>query len=59
MPHVGMISLAPTAKIFDWLRASGKFRLITLRKIFNTIGKTFKMPFKVHLFAGQDSWAPR
>jgi hypothetical protein len=37
-----MMFLIPTGKLFDWIRASGKIRLITLRRIFNTVG--FLMP---------------
>ena len=40
MPYVIMLMLIPTGRLFDWLRSTGRFRLITLRKIYNTIGKT-------------------
>ena len=39
MPYVIMLMLIPNGKLFDWLRSTGKFRLITLRKMYNTIGK--------------------
>ena len=40
MPYVIMLMLIPTGRLFDWLRSTGRFRLITLRKMYNTIGKS-------------------
>ena len=40
MPYVIMLMLIPTGRLFDWLRSTKKMRLITLRRIYNTIGKS-------------------
>ena len=39
MPYIIMLMLIPTGRLFDWLRSTRKFRLMTLRRIYNTIGK--------------------
>ena len=43
MPYVIMLMLIPTGRLFDWLRSTKKVRLITLRRIYNTIGKTHRL----------------
>ena len=40
MPYIIMLMLIPTGRLFDWLRSTKKLRLITLRRIYNTIGKS-------------------
>lgn len=41
LPYLGMMLLSVTGKLFDVLLDSGRFRLISLRKLFNTVGFLF------------------